>query len=118
MNEQLSLGCAGEALAADWLQQNGYTIVARNFRWGKTEIDIVATRGEWLHIVEVKTSSSTTWGPPEQRVDPRKMSVLQRAAGVLLQVTKRKWIQYDVIAITWKKGEKPLIELIEDLSCT
>jgi hypothetical protein len=44
------------------------------------------------------------------------MCFLQRAAGVLLQLTGRKWIQYDVIAITWKKGEVPLIELIEDLS--
>jgi putative endonuclease len=64
MYEHLSLGSAGETVAADWLQQNGYTVLVRNFRWGKTEIDIVATRGEWLHIVEVKTSSSATWGPP------------------------------------------------------
>jgi putative endonuclease len=116
MYEHLSLGSAGETVAADWLQQNGYTVLVRNFRWGKTEIDIVATRGEWLHIVEVKTSSSATWGRPEQRVRPQKMRVLQRAAAVLLQRTKRKWIQYDVIAITWKKGETPLIELIEDVT--
>jgi hypothetical protein len=44
------------------------------------------------------------------------MRVLQRAAAVLLQRTERKWIQYDVIAITWKKGEPPLIELIEDVT--
>ena len=116
MNEHLSLGSTGESLAADWLREKGYTLLARNFRWGKTEIDIVATRGEWLHIVEVKTRSSTAWGPPEQRVHSHKMRVLQRAAGALLQLSKRKWIQYDIIAITWKKGEAPLIELIEDVT--
>ena len=116
MNEHLALGSAGERLAAEWLQQNGYRVVTQNFRWGKTEIDIVAIRGEWLHIVEVKTSSTNRWGPPELRVHRRKMCFLQRAAGALLQLTGRKWIQYDVIAITWKKGEVPLIELIEDLS--
>ncbi|MFM8806502.1 MAG: YraN family protein [Sphingomonadales bacterium] len=116
MKEHLTLGNAGESLAADWLEQHGYTVLVRNFRWGKTEIDIVATRGEWLHVVEVKTSSSATWGPPEQRVHSQKMNVLRRAAGVLLQLTKRKWMQYDVIAITWKKGEAPLIELIEDVT--
>lgn len=116
MNEHLALGSAGEKVAADWLEQKGYTIVAQNFRWGKTEIDIVATRNEWLHIVEVKTSSSVTWGPPELRVHPKKMRVLQRAAGVLLRSNNRKWLQYDIIAITWIKGEAPLIELIEDVS--
>ena len=116
MNEHILLGSAGESLAANWLEQNGYTLMARNFRWGKTEIDIVATRGEWLHVIEVKTSSSTAWGPPEQRVHSHKLKVLQRAAGVLLRLSKRKWIQYDVIAITWKKGEPPFIELIEDIT--
>jgi putative endonuclease len=72
MNKHLALGSAGEQLAAQWLQQKGYTILQQNFRWGKTEIDIVATKGEWLHIVEVKTSSTDKWGTPEMRVDQKK----------------------------------------------
>lgn len=44
------------------------------------------------------------------------MIVMQRAAAVLLNQTHRKWVQYDIVAITWKKGETPLIELIEDVS--
>ena len=118
MNRHHALGQAGENIAAVWLTDQGYTLVARNFRWGKTEIDIVATRGEWLHIIEVKTSSADTWGTPELRVHPKKMRTLQRAAVVLLRQTNRKWLQYDVLAITWKKNEAPLIELFEDLSCS
>ena len=117
MSKHLSLGSAGESLAAEWLQEKGYTIVNRNFRWGRAEIDIVAIKGEWLHIIEVKTSSSDKWGTPAQRVTAQKMRTLQRAAGVLLRSYNRKWLQYDVVAITWKKGHPPLIELIEDLSC-
>lgn len=117
MKKHLALGAAGEQLAADWLAQKGYTIVERNFRWGKTEIDIVATKEDWLHIIEVKTSSSDHWGMPEQRVDHKKMRMLQRAAVVLLQLTHRTWVQYDVVAITWMAKKTPQIELIEDLSC-
>lgn len=116
MNMHLALGKAGEQLAAAWLEKMGYTLYARNFRWGKTEIDIVATRAEWLHIIEVKTRRSDKWGPPELQVDKKKMIVMQRAAAVLLNQTHRKWVQYDIVAITWKKGETPLIELIEDVS--
>lgn len=116
MKPHLALGRAGEELAVDWLQRNGYTIIMKNFRWGKTEIDIVAIKGEWLHVIEVKTSSSDKWGMPEQRVNAKKMEVLRRAAAVLLAMSSRKWIQYDVIAVTLKKGDNPLIELIEDLS--
>jgi putative endonuclease len=118
MSKHLALGKAGESAAADWLQQKGYTIVERNFRWGKTEIDIVALKGEWLHIIEVKTNSSNKWGSPEQRVTPQKMSILQRAATGLLRTYGRQWLQYDVVSITWEKGDLPFIELIEDLGCS
>jgi len=117
MNKHQTLGGAGEQLAAEWLQKRGYTILKRNFRWGKTEIDIVAIKAEWLHIIEVKTSSTDKWGTPEIRVNQKKMRVLQRAACYLLHLTGRQWVQYDIVAITWKTGQVPLIELIEDLSC-
>jgi len=116
MSKHLALGRQGETLASQWLQENEYTLIDRNFRWGKTEIDIVATRGEWLHIIEVKTISSVKWGTPELRVNDKKIKKLQQAAGILLQMTHRKWVQYDVIAITWLPGESPLIELFEDVS--
>ena len=47
-------GRAGEDRAADYLQRQGYTILARNVRGGRGEIDIVAQRGELLAFVEVK----------------------------------------------------------------
>ncbi|MFM7646264.1 MAG: YraN family protein [Sphingomonadales bacterium] len=116
MKPHLALGLAGEQLAASWLQQKGYSIIERNFRWGKTEIDIVATKGDYLHLIEVKTRSSDRWGMPEQQVSVKKINVMRRVASLLLERSQRKWIQYDAVAITWKKGEPPLLELIEDIS--
>lgn len=48
-------GARGEDLAAEWLEAKGWSILVRNLRsrWG--EIDIVATRGQDLAFVEVKS---------------------------------------------------------------
>lgn len=116
MAKHHQLGKAGEALAVEWLQQRGYRVWQQNWRWHRTEVDIVATKNEWLHIIEVKTSSTDQWGFPEQRVNAHKLKMLQRAASYWLQRTRRSWLQYDVIAITWKPNEAPLIEMIADVS--
>lgn len=48
-------GRRGEGLAACWLRLKGYRVVARNFRSGAGEIDLIARRGGILALVEVKT---------------------------------------------------------------
>jgi putative endonuclease len=54
MGMQNILGKKGEELAAEWLTEKGYTILERNFRFGKAEIDILARKKEILAVVEVK----------------------------------------------------------------
>ena len=50
-------GDKGEQLAVDFLIENGYKILERNFRSGKAEIDIIARKNEFIVFVEVKTRS-------------------------------------------------------------
>jgi putative endonuclease len=50
-------GDKGEQIAVDFLNKNGYKILVRNFRSGKSEIDIIATKNEYIVFVEVKTRS-------------------------------------------------------------
>ena len=65
------LGKKGEELAIDFLQKKKYSIIARNYRFDKAEVDIIAQMEDILVIVEVKTRSSKDFGNPEEFVKPK-----------------------------------------------
>jgi putative endonuclease len=85
-----ALGHRGEALAAAYLDQQGYVIVAANFTLPvgrnlrgvmvSAEIDLVAYEAATLCFVEVKTRASDWFAPPEANVDRRKQRQITRAA--------------------------------------
>ncbi|MEU3375117.1 YraN family protein [Streptomyces sp. NPDC006711] len=87
MNARGALGKYGEDLAVRLLEAAGMTVVARNWRCGRTgEIDIVAhddTRpgGPTLVICEVKTRRTAAYEHPMAAVTPAKADRLKRLAG-------------------------------------
>jgi putative endonuclease len=109
------LGKLGETLAANFLQANGYTIVERNWRVNRIEIDLIARLEDTLVFVEVKTRSSDYFGAPEVFVTKRKKSLMASAATAYMQETGHEWaIRFDVITILMGKGEAPVLEHFED----
>ncbi|WP_210063705.1 YraN family protein [Pseudarthrobacter sp. PvP004] len=72
------LGRSGEALAADFLENQGMRIVDRNWRCPDGEIDIVAIDGDTLVVAEVKTRKSLDYGHPFEAVDAAKLARLHR----------------------------------------
>lgn len=80
-----NLGKFGEDCAAKFLEDNGYTIVARNFRIRSAEIDIIAQKDNVIIFVEVKARSSIRHGLPSEAVNFRKQKKIIEAAGVFLQ---------------------------------
>ena len=62
-------GRLGEEAAAKYLAQNGYKIIKRNYKSRNSEIDIVATDGNILCFVEVKTRRSKDFGYAADAVD-------------------------------------------------
>mgnify|MGYP003318444016 CR=1 FL=1 len=52
MTEKQVRGAIGEQAAVDYLRKNGFFIVERNYRVGRSEIDIIASRYDELHFVE------------------------------------------------------------------
>jgi putative endonuclease len=80
VNAKDVLGRQGEQAAADFLQRTGMKILARNWRCGLGEIDIVAADRRALVACEVKTRSDTRFGTPLEAVNYRKRSRLRRLA--------------------------------------
>ncbi len=80
----LSAGVYGEKIAENYLEEQGYTIKERNYRVGKSEIDLIACKDCFVAFVEVKTRTrspnSTEWGRPADAVDREKQRYLIRAA--------------------------------------
>lgn len=72
-----AVGEYGERLAARTLAEAGWTVVDRNWRCARGEIDIVAIDGDVLVAVEVKTRRSDAFGGPLEAVTPRKAARLR-----------------------------------------
>lgn len=93
-------GFLGEKMAKDYLISNGFTILACNWRYKHLEIDIIASKENRLHIVEVKTRNGIKFGYPEQHVSHKKLQLLKNAAAMYqYQHAHWKYMQFDIIAI-------------------
>lgn len=77
------IGDLGESLAAAWLIEHGYTIIARNFYASHNEIDIIARKEPYICFIEVKTrrvSEAAQYGRPAASVGWNKQKRLILAA--------------------------------------
>ncbi|HKZ78248.1 MAG TPA: YraN family protein [Pyrinomonadaceae bacterium] len=124
---QSELGRRGEELAAAYLQQAGYRLVAANFsvpvgqnRKGavvSVEIDLIAYDDATLCFVEVKTRASDWFAVPSVSVDLRKQRQITRGARAYRRIfglTSARY-RYDVVSIVWPpEGGVAEIELIRN----
>ena len=79
-----SVGSEYEALAARFLEKEGYTILEKNFCCRQGEIDLIAREGESLCFVEVKYRTSRHSGDALEAVTPLKQARIIRTARVYL----------------------------------
>ncbi|MBF9221528.1 YraN family protein [Hymenobacter ruricola] len=96
------LGQAGETAAADYFQAQGYEVLARGYRHGRAEVDLVLRQGNALLVfVEVKTRSGSQFGAPETFVSARKKELFRLAATHLQdELDWRGDIRFDIVALT------------------
>jgi putative endonuclease len=73
-------GDHGEELATDLLRSEGYTILERNYRFGKAEIDIIARIGDEVIFVEVKTHRNFSDVLPDDLLTPKQIGMITNAA--------------------------------------
>lgn len=112
MAEKDDLGRRGEELAARFLTAAGYTVIDRNWRCARGEIDLVAREGDDTVFVEVKTRSSRAFGHPFEAITARKLARLRRLAAAWCEAHRyrRGAIRIDAIAVIAGAGGEPSIE--------
>ena len=84
MNARQQFGRAAEEAAARHLTGNGWTLLGRNVRIGRGELDIIARRGPVLVFAEVKARRTSSCGAPEDAVTVRKRRQVARLAELWL----------------------------------
>lgn len=109
-------GKLGEHLSFQWANDNGYYVRDQNWRFGKWEIDLIATKNDRLHFFEVKTRRSNNYGYPEDLVDRNKLRHFISAGAAYIRYNRGfKWVQYDILAITLNEFDEATFFLIEDV---
>ncbi|MCT2563530.1 YraN family protein [Chryseobacterium herbae] len=104
-----------EDLAAEYLQKNGYKVLARNFRFQKAEIDIIAEKEDLIIIIEVKARSTDAFMLPQEAVTKTKIKSIVTAANHYLEEFKRNnEVRFDIISVLPDEKKKLTIEHITD----
>ncbi|MFD2171389.1 YraN family protein [Tumebacillus lipolyticus] len=96
------IGARGEQIACDWLVQQGYRLLARNWRCREGELDIIAQEGDTLLFLEVRTrTTSNRFGTAEESIDWRKQRQVRQLATRFLSTTPQAFyrFRFDVIVI-------------------
>jgi putative endonuclease len=113
MSDKIRRGTEGENIAAEFLRNKGFEIVARNYRYKHAEIDLIVRKDSFIVFVEVKTRSYSFYGEPETFVDSRKAATILRAAEQYTYENKYEGnIRFDIVSV--KTGVKPEVVHFED----
>ncbi len=98
-------GKRGEEEACRHLQSLGHRILARNWRYGHLEIDIISLAGDGLHFVEVKSLTAPAGMNPVDKVGIRKQKKIAAAATAFLHSESMKNLpdrteaHFDVVSV-------------------
>jgi putative endonuclease len=97
------LGNHAENLAAVYLEMAGMTILERNYRLGRQEVDILARMGNCLICVEVRLRRGDRCGQAAESLTPRKRRAMRE--GLRLALRAKNWrgdFRLDLLALDWR----------------
>ena len=100
MGEKHVLGKKGETIAKDYLLEKGYSVVEKNWRYLKAEIDLIAQKDNVIVFLEVKTRSSNKYGDPESFVSDKQQKMIINAANeYIIKNNIEREARFDIISI-------------------
>lgn len=101
-----ALGRWGEERAARFLERRGWTVLARNYRFGRREVDLVVRRGDTVAFVEVKTRAGSGFGAPQDAITLLKRREVEAVASDFLRRHRlgQAQVRFDAVAIRVRRG--------------
>ena len=104
-NDKDVKGRLGEDFTADYLEKHGYSIIERNYRRPCGEIDIIASKGDILAFVEVKTRKYRSLVSGAEAVGYKKKGRIIATADIFLaEYGTEQTIRYDIAEVTVSSG--------------
>lgn len=114
-NKHLQQGQQAEQLACEYLQQQGLTLVERNYYCRLGEIDLIMQHHKSLVFIEVRYRKNNLFGGAIGSITTKKQDKLQKTALHYLQQHKtRQNSRFDVIAITGQ-GPQQTLEWLQNV---
>jgi putative endonuclease len=108
------IGNKGEDLAVNYLFANGYNVIHRNYRVGRSEIDIIAQINNTIVFIEVKTRKDYSHGYPEEFVSEAQQERIMDAAEEYLESKNcNSDVRFDIISIL-SNGDKTTLDHFEN----
>lgn len=110
VTDKIKKGNEGERLAARFLEEKGYKVLHKNYRYKHSEIDLIVEKDNWLVFVEVKTRSSIAFGYPEEFVNERKAGkIMEGADQYVFEMDWQGNVRYDIVSVRLKSGEPDIV---------
>ncbi|HHP7240980.1 MAG TPA: YraN family protein [Cyclobacteriaceae bacterium] len=105
-HQSRELGKKGERAAEAYLIYSGFSVLQRNYRCGRSEIDLIVANEDLMVFVEVKTRSNNDFGHPEDFVtDHQKNMILKASAHYVSEKDWKHNVRFDIIAINVETNE-------------
>lgn len=113
-----SFGKIGEDYAEKYLVQKDYYILARNYHSRFGEIDIIASDGNTIVFVEVKTRTQSAFGSPLEAITKSKLAKMVKTSQFYLSQRNlhSQPYRYDAIEIIFRKDEMPIINHLMNIT--
>lgn len=106
MNKR-KFGIIGEKMAQKYLKDNKYEIIENNYYTRNGEIDIIASKNNYIIFVEVKTRTNEKYGRASESVNKIKKIHMKKSAAIFLKENNfsRFTIRFDVIEVYMINGK-------------
>jgi putative endonuclease len=112
--QHIETGSRGEDLAEEYLLKKGFKILERNFRFKRSEIDLIGEKDGCIVFFEVKTRKNGIYGNPEEAVNAKKLNKIKEAAEeYLYQLDWQGNVRFDILSILLGKSNS--IEHLRDV---